>query len=354
MIELVESTKGRTEEPYRGVCRDLDVPYSSVMRWRRRRANGQEPVSPPGPRKTGPLDLSWLQGEIGKNLRFGAKRTAGSGALYEKFRAQISRRDFYTMVRTAGQELAGQEAALSRRVEWRVPGLVWGMDDAEKGWMEKYRSFVILTHDYGSRYAVGAQGEDTKPGGLVTALMTESLFRHMGMLPLFMKHDRGSNFMSREMQDVLAGECVIPLVSPRHYPPYNGGVERAHQDMIRYVDSWLAGEKADGRTFRLVCEVARHTINHLHRTSLGGLTACHVIEEARPFLQAYGRRQRKEAYDEIRDLAVDIVGELGEHSENADETAFRYAAETWMQLNNMIRVTQNGEVLPPFYQIRSH
>ena len=56
----------------------------------------------------------------------------------------------------------------------------------------------------------------------------------------------------------------------------------------------------------------------------------------------------------VKALAVDIVQELDEHTDVAAETAFRYAAETWMQLNHMINVTQNGKVLPPFYQIQSH
>ena len=54
---------------------------------------------------------------------------------------------------------------------------------------------------------------------------------------------------------------------------------------------------------------------------------------------------------DIKSLAVDIAGELDQHTEAAAETAFRYAVETWMQLNQLIRVTRNGKVLPCFYQI---
>ena len=353
MIEAVESLKSRTEEPYRGLCRDLDLPYSSLMRWKKRQKDGRAAVEQPGPRKTDPLDLSVLYGGI-MGLRHGNRRTGGSGALFERFKDQVSRREYYGMVKTVHGEIEGEKEAQERRIEWLVPGLVWAMDDMEKAWLERYRAYVLLAHDYGSRYAVGIQGDDTKPNGLVTAAMTERLFEEAGMCPLFLKHDRGSNFMSREMQEVLSAGHVIPLISPRHYPPYNGGTERAHQEIVRRVDDLLGGEKADGRTFRLACEVGRHRVNHLCRASLEGLTACHVFEEARPFLQAVGRRQRREAYEEITALSVDIVEELGEYTPEARETAFRYAAETWMQLNNMIRVTQNGVVLPPFYQIRSH
>jgi hypothetical protein len=353
MIEIVESLKGRTEEPYRGLCRDLELPYSSVMRWRTRRKEGKAAADQPGPQKTGPLDLSALYDGI-RGLRHGNKRAGGSGALFDRFRKQVSRREFYGMVKTVRGEIAGEKEILERRVEWLVPGLVWAMDDMEKAWLERYRAYVLLAHDYGSRYTVGIQGDDTKPNGLMTAAMTERLFGETGMYPLFLKHDRGSNFMSQEMQGVLSAGHVIPLISPRHYPPYNGGVERAHQDIIRHVDHLLGDEKADGRTFRLACEVSRHEVNHLCRATLSGLTACHVFEEARPYIQAVGRRQRREAYEEIKTLSIDIVDELGEDTVKARETAFRYAAETWMQLNNMIRVTRNGVVLPPFYQIWSH
>lgn len=353
MIDVIESLKDRMEEPYRGLCRDLELPYSTIMRWKARRKNGQPAVDQPGPQKTGPLDLSALYDGI-MRLRHRKKRTGGTRVLFKEFKDQVSRREFYGMVKTVRGEIDGAKEALERRIEWLVPGLVWGMDDMEKAWLERYKAYVLLAHDYGSRYAVGIQGDDTKPNGLMTAAFTERLFGDAGICPLFLKHDRGSNFMSLEMQDVLAAGYVIPLISPRHYPPYNGGVERAHQDIIRHVYQLLGNEKADGRTFRLACEVSRHEVNHLHRVSLSGRTACHVFEEARPYIQAYGRRQRREAYEEIETLSIDIVDELGEYTETARETAFRYAAETWMQLNNMIRVTQNGKVLPPFYQLWSH
>jgi len=353
MIDVIESLKDRTEEPYRGLCRDLELPYSSVMRWRTRRKEGKAVVDQPGPQKTGPFDLSAIYDGI-RDLRHGKKRTGGSVALFKEFKNQVSRREFYGMVKTVRGEIDGAKEALERRIEWRVPGLVWGMDDMERAWLERYKAYVLLAHDYGSRYAVGIQGDDTKPNGLMTAAMTERSFEEAGMRPLFLKHDRGSNFMSQEMREVLSAGHVIPLISPRQYPPYNGGVERAHQDIIRHVEYLIGDEKADGRTFRLACEVSRHEVNHLRRASLSGLTACHVFEEARPYIQAYSSRQRREAYEEITTLSIDIVDELGEHTTRACETAFRYAAETWMQLNNMIRVTRNGEVLPPFYQIWSH
>ena len=90
------------------------------------------------------------------------------------------------------------------------------------------------------------------------------------------------------------------------------------------------------------------------RRSLGWRTACFTLEAGRRQVQGFDRRHRKEVFEEIRRLAVDITEKLDEHTGAIAETAFRYASETWMQSNNMIRVTRNGEVLPIFYRFRSH
>ena len=67
--------------------------------------------------------------------------------------------------------------------------------------------------------------------------------------------------------------------------------------------------RMDGN-FELACDACRQEVNHRPRTSLQGRTACEVFQEARPFLQEYGRKQRREAYDEIMALRFDIMKEL--------------------------------------------
>ena len=42
---------------------------------------------------------------------------------------------------------------------------------------------------------------------------------------------------------------------------------------------------------------------------------------------------------DIKALAIDITQNLEQHTDCNVEAAFRYAAETWMQSNNMIRVS---------------
>lgn len=153
------------------------------------------------------------------------------------------------------------------------------------------------------------------------------------------------------MNEVFDEFGVLPLNWPTYYPPYNGGIERGQLELERVLEARIGNEPVDTRVFKLECDVSGHEVNHRRRRSLGWQTACYALETARPWARLFGRRERKEVYEEIKSLAVDIVAQLDEHTEAAAELAFRHAVETWMQLNQLIRVTQNGKASPCFYQI---
>ena len=234
---------------------------------------------------------------------------------------------------------------MERRVEWLVPGAVWSMDDLEKDCLRENKGHVNMVMDTASRKNIGALGDDIQASGFKIALNLDEKFRKYGA-PLFMKVDGGKNYRSREVDEVFGEHMVIPLRSPPYYPPYNGSVERGHQEILKVLERRIGSEKVCSRVFRLECEVSCNEVDHIRRPVLGGRTACEVFESGRPVMKRFGRRERKEAYEEILTLTVDIVNELDEHSGTVDETAFRYAAETWMQQKQLIRVIQNGEVLP--------
>jgi hypothetical protein len=322
------------------------------MRWRSHRKAGEAAVGRPGPAKVEPFNIEALHEEI-LALAHGRQRTRGTGALYVLHRTQISRRDLQALVEAARRELRQDEQALQRRIDWLVPGAVWSMDDTKKHWLEARFGHMHLVMDLGSRYNLRALGAEAQANGGLVAGNLKDLFRQYGP-PLFMKIDGGSNFRHREVRDVLAEFGAIPLISPRHYAPYNGSVERGHQQILRHLDARIGNDTVSARELRLECEVAGHEVNHNPRQSLGDRTACYTLENGRQGMRRFGRRERKEVFEEIKALAVDIAGQLQEHTHAAAETAFRYAAETWMQQNSMIRVTRNGEVLPLFYRFQSH
>lgn len=348
MVEIVESVKQTLREPYEAVCRELDLPYSSLMRWKSRRQAGEALVQKPGPAKVEPLNVGELRRDI-LRLRHGDRRTQGTTSLYEQYRHQISRRDLQGLVEAARRELRREEAALERRIEWQVPGLVWSMDDTEMKVLSTGTGHIHLVRDLSSRYTLRALGDEVLAHGDEVAGNLVDLFGRHGA-PLFMKRDNGSNLNHWAVDEALDEYGVIPLNSPVHYPPYNGGIERGQREIQRELDVRIGSDRVGRRVFRLECEVSGHEVNHKRRRSLGGRTACQVLELGRPLVRAFGRRERKEAFEQIKSLAVDIAEQLDEHTDRAAETAFRYAAETWMQLNQLIRVTRNGTVLPCFYQ----
>jgi len=348
----VEKTKEKLGTSYQLVCMEMKEPYSNILRWKSRIKSGETLAGRPGPCKVGVLNVAQLHEDISR-LSFGQERTVGTGALHAKHRGGISRRDFQTMVRTCRLELEQKKEALERRVEWLMPGSVWSMDDLEKACLRENKGHVNLVMDLASRKNLGVLGDDVLASGLRIALDLERKFKKYGA-PLFMKVDGGGNYRSLELNKLFDEHLVIPLVSPSYYPPYNGSVEREHQEILRELETRIGIEKVCSRVFRLECEVSGHEVDHKRRQSLDGRTACEVFESRCQFMGQFGRRERKEAYEEIMRLAVDIVKELGEHDNKVIETAFRYAAETWMQQKQLIRVIRNGKVLPSFYRFWTH
>ena len=352
MIEVADSVRQELGAPYRAVCRQLEVPYSSLMRWKSRVGRGDTAVGKPGPAKVEPLDLENLNAEIAR-LAHGRERTRGTGALYGRHRTEISRRDLQNLGEAARREMRREKEALERRIEWLVPGLVWSMDDAQLERLVDGHGHMHVVHDLGSRYTLKSLGSRELADGMKVAGYVESLIERHGA-PLFMKMDNGGNLNHRDVLGVLGERGVIPLNSPPHYPPYNGAVETKQQELQRQLAVRIGQARVEVRVFELETELSGHELNHKRRRSLGGCTACRVMDDGRIAARLFGRRERREVYEEIKALTVDIAGQLEEHTDVAVETAFRYAAETWMQQNNLIRVSRNGRVLPCFYQIRSH
>jgi hypothetical protein len=66
----------------------------------------------------------------------------------------------------------------------------------------------------------------------------------------------------------------------------------------------------------------------------------------------YTNHQRKEAYDWICDLAVDISERAGKNE--IDPTAWRVSARKWMEKKRMIVIRKPEKVLPHFLPKNCH
>jgi hypothetical protein len=352
MITAVHSVRQTTGKSCRRICRELGVGYSSLMRWQHRRQAGAELVRKPGPPKAAPLDLAMLGTEI-RQLAHGRERTRGTGALYVRHREAISRRDLQALVAHVRDELHRAAQALTRQIDWLVPGVIWSMDDAAVPLADAGHMHLHVVHDLGSRFTLRVLGDGALADGPAIVRNLADLFRRYGA-PLFFKRDNGSNLNHTAVTGLLGERGVIPLNSPSHYPPYNGGMEHKQGEIKKQLGSRFADQPACLPVLRLAAEICGHDLNHLRRPVLGNRTACQELERGRPFLSQFHRRERKEVLDEIKELAVDIESDLEQHNDTGAEVAFRYAAETWMQCNHIINVRQNGRLLPPFYRLWSH
>ena len=332
------------------LCRELDVDYSSLMRWKSRQAAGEDIVRKPGPGKVEPLDLDALIDEICQ-FAHGRERTHGTGALHALHQDEISRRDFQALVADVRAECLREKQEQARQIDWLTPSLVWSMDDAEVEACDGRRVHLHVAHDLGSRYTLCVLGDDALADGPTIARNLVRLFKQHGA-PLFFKRDNGKNLNHAEVNKVLAEYGVIPLNSPAYYPPYNGGMEHKQREIKEHLKSRFADGPTCQPVLVLAAEICGHDLNHVRRPVLGHRTACQTLESGRATLRQFNRRKRKETFEEIKSLAVDIAANLGQHIDMGAEVAFRYAAESWMQSNNIIRVRRNGQVLPSSYRFQ--
>jgi hypothetical protein len=90
---------------------------------------------------------------------------------------------------------------------------------------------------------------------------------------------------------VLARHLVIPLNSPPHYPPYNGGMECAVRELkAPRVEKILASNPIPESQVQVWAEMLVHDLNHRSRDCLDGQVACKVFQDAKSALKAYTLR----------------------------------------------------------------
>ena len=313
---------------------------------------GQPARFRPGPKKVAPLTLEELRGEVAR-LHHGQQRSRGVGALYRRYHAQVSRRALEALTEAGRRACAQQRQAALRHVTWHVPGAVWSFDDAE---LVRGASPLLRLHqvqDLASRYKfppwVGA-----RILGATVAQRLEALFRQYGP-PLVLKRDNGGNLNQQAVDEVLARHLVMPLNSPPHYPPYNGGMEHAVGELKGPLVAQLrASGPISPAEVQKRAELLAHELNHRPRPSLQGAVACRVFQDARAALKPYTLRKRREVFEAINDLTQMLLQAQGVCTQRQADTVRRLAVETWLQSNGVITITQHKRVSPIFPEKIAH
>jgi len=352
MVTILSRLKPKVHWPYSRLCASLGLSYATFRRWQHRLEHGQPAFCRPGPHKVAPLHQEELRVAL-CHLPQGRQRSRGVGRLYRQYQDQISRRELQALTKTVRQELAHQHQTELRHITWRVPGLVWSLDDAELARFAHHRLYLHQVQDLGSRYKFTPWVGERVLGETVADHL-EQLFLQHGP-PLVLKRDNGSNLNQQAVDEVLARYLVMPLNSPPHYPPYNGGMECGVRELKTPLrEKILAHGPTPDSQVQVWAEVLAHDLNHRSRSCLDGHIACRVFHDAKPALQAYTLRKRREIFDWINGLTQALIPISAVHTQRQVEAARRRAVETWLQQNGVITITQNKKVLPIFPEKTAH
>jgi transposase InsO family protein len=224
VIEQVEGIQKEAGASCRRVLQAAGLPGATFHRWRARLRSGEPLIRRPGPKKAVPLDLENLLAEV-RQMRHRGRRSFGTRKLYEAHREAISRRDLQKLVKAERCRINAVRRSHLRRITWQVPGLTWAMDGTRIGPGE-----LQQVQDLASRYKFDPF--------LTVSLSGEQIAEHLEQIieaygpPLILKRDRGSNLRDEAVRAVLEHHLIIPLDSPRQYPP------RCHQTL-----TWMMFKK---------------------------------------------------------------------------------------------------------------
>ena len=342
---MIIDLQNRTRVSTREVSESVGMGYRTLLRWRRRVSGGKAPLTPPGPKKTGPLPLEEVRREI-EALRHGRKRSRGICALQVRYQSVISRRSVSEMAQEERAKRNAERRRTSKRVTWKEPNLAWAIDATEKGKDEQGTSlYVHAVQDLCTRYrheplvAVESKGE-------AVAAHLERLFEKHGA-PLFMKRDNGSPLNHEAVDRVLADHGVIPLNSPAYYPKYNGAVEKGIREMKEALGECLPPAiRWQPEQIRPYILAVHHDLNCRRRRSLQGHTACEAYQHQPR--HRYNRRERLATFGWIWIRARDRIEQLEKIDRRSLNAAWRHAAETWLRCQGLIIVTINKKVLPNY------
>lgn len=340
LVGKTETVKQMHQINYTAILKPLPVCLSTYRRWRARIARGEDPVQKPGPKMVGPLDTHKLHTELAQ-LVHGSKRSRGVGKARAAVKSFISRRELSDMIEQLRKERVRQTRGSQRKLYWKVPGSVWGMDICEIR-MDNLpgKQFILCVTDLASGYKFAPLVTTTEPCGPHVSVYLEKLFEQFGR-PLFLKRDNGGNLNHGAIADLLSHTHILPLNSPRYYAPYNGAIERG-QGEIKWK---LRREYGDVRTikeFALSTGLVVHDLNHLPRRKLGGSTSC--IRFFGGLRVNYSKRKRKEVLLWISECAFDIVEKAG--VEMTPDAAYRIACQIWLVKNNLLSISKHAGVLP--------
>lgn len=339
ILNELQTMKTQNRFSWRQLC--IQVPYATLMRWRHRQRHKLPLYLPPGPKKSVPLDWAEFYPLL-RQLKHGRARTLGTTALYQRFAASISRRQFKALVRSLRQH----QLDTMKHIQWLWPGLAWSLDATQYG---KDGCQIVPVQDLASRYRLPPLVTDRLEGYRIAEHL-EQLFKQYGP-PLFLKRDNGSPFNNEHVDGVMSRYGVLPLNNPPAFPRYNGAMEKSIRDLKCALDKRLAPSVPPECS--TVIETTVHELNHRRRRCLKGRTACAVFHDEAQHLR-WTKRQRQTIFRLLLQRFGAMIEKTAKGHHHRPATLWRLAVESWLRCQGLIVIRQNKNVSTNFPENWSH
>ncbi len=312
-----------------GFCQEIGHARATQYRWKTQALQGK--IGRPKP-----------EGEIAKVMEWEVRSFDrskdghwGTKPMYEALGAIIPRSKIDEVLDERRKAEGRVSRPHSRGYEFVAPRVAYSTDFVSV----RPRGRVLRIQDERARYTLGFAHNDHWPEAEVAAFIRTIIFKHG--IPLFFKHDRGPEFRSGVVQDLLRSFLIIAVPSPPYYPRFNGKNERAN----RSAREWIAPTEADRPSLAHVIEkFTQGTLDQndmRKRGVLGGRTSEDVFKNDpgakvdRQVLYSDWDAQREEI---LRRYSPD-----GERREAAELEAMRLAALVVVKKYNLVKYPEKPE-----------
>jgi hypothetical protein len=345
LLPMIEACQQQCGLSTRRFSAALGLNPARLGRWRAHVRAGRWPLGQGGPQKTAPLPLAELVAAI-TGLEHGARRTHGTGALYRRFQAAISRRELAALIAEERTALHRAQRQRWHRVCWPVVNVAWSIDGVE--WPADRRGHRLWLHpvqELCSRFRFPPLVSCGENGEAIARHLTRMFDVHGA--PLFLKRDNGSALNDAAINAVLAVHAVLPLNSPVHYPRYNGAMENGIGEARRLL-RWLqyAPPRWQPDALAPYVRAAYQEMNYRPRRCLAGRCAAEVYHESPR--RRFSRAERQAALEWIARRACVIFHHRRSRGRRSFDAAWRQAAESWLRCQGLITVAINPKVSPNY------
>jgi transposase InsO family protein len=166
--------------------------------------------------------------------------------------------------------------------DWLKLHACWSIDTIKYLTVEGWLYIQMLLEEY-SRAELGWLASMSNTADRAVQL-AEKAVEILGVKPLILKFDRGSEFKNAELKSLLAKKEIQGMASPRHYPGFNGKRERGNQLIEKFLPE--KGGISIAETYEHL-ERGAHCINHeLPRIIFKGKTSAQIYAEGEIYAES--------------------------------------------------------------------